>query len=98
MTDNAHINIKQVMIFLVVLIGMLVLFGVVTKENVIEAVSAMLVLTLVLKELLPDNKYRESKKCCYNRSLIQQKQVETIFIKYRFIIAQIAPDTIAIIL
>ena len=52
MTDNAHINIKQVMIFLVVLIGMLVLFGVVTKENVIEAVSAMLVLTLVLKELL----------------------------------------------
>lgn len=61
MTDNVHINIKQVMTFLVVLIGMLVLFGVVTKENVIEAVSAMLVLTLILKELLPD-KDIESKK------------------------------------
>ena len=61
MTDNTHINIKQVMTFLIVLIGMLVLFGVVTKENVIEAVSAMLVLTLILKELLPDKEF-ESKK------------------------------------
>lgn len=44
------ITLERLMLCLVIIIGMLVLFEVVTKENVVESVSAMTVFMLVLKE------------------------------------------------
>ena len=49
MTYTSNGNREQLLEILVVLIGMLVLFGVVSEENVIEAVSAMMLFMLVKK-------------------------------------------------
>ena len=47
---SEFLTFERLMLSLVILIGMLVLFGVVTKENVLDSVSAMTVFMLVVKE------------------------------------------------